>query len=104
MDLLHDRVQKLYWKFLVPSIGGAMVVSLYNFVDTIAIGQGVGPNGTAACAVFLPLFWIAEFIGLLCGMGSAPIDYSAITCVAVGDAPETVHITVEGNDVAVEFN
>ena len=71
MDLLHDRVQKLYWKFLVPSIGGAMVVSLYNFVDTIAIGQGVGPNGTAACAVFLPLFWIAEFIGLLCGIGGS---------------------------------
>lgn len=43
-------------------------------------------------------------IGLLCGMGAAPIDYSAITCVAVGNAPETVHITVEGNDVAVEFN
>ena len=42
-------------------------------------------------------------IGLLCGMGSAPIDYSAITCVAVGDAPETVLITVEGNTVDVEF-
>ena len=71
MDLLNDNVKKLYWKFLVPSIGGAMVVSLYNFVDTIAIGQGVGPNGTAACAVFLPLFWIAEFIGLLCGIGGS---------------------------------
>ena len=71
MDLLNDNVKKLYWKFRVPSIGGAMVVSLYNFVDTIAIGQGVGPNGTAACAVFLPLFWIAEFIGLLCGIGGS---------------------------------
>ena len=42
-------------------------------------------------------------IGLLCGMGSAPIDYSAITCTAVGDAPETVLITVDGNTVEVEF-
>ena len=42
-------------------------------------------------------------IGLLCGMGSAPIDASAITCVAVGSAPENVRITVEGNTVQVEF-
>ena len=43
-------------------------------------------------------------IGLLCGMGSAPIDYSAITCVPVGNAPENVVITVDGNSVEVAFN
>ena len=42
-------------------------------------------------------------IGLLCGMGSAPIDYSEITCAAVGDAPETVVITVSDNAVTLEF-
>jgi hypothetical protein len=43
-------------------------------------------------------------IGLLCGMGTAPIDYSAITCVPVGNAPENVVITVDGNSVEVAFN
>lgn len=71
MDLLQDNIKKLYWKFLLPAVGGALVVAAYNFVDTIAIGQGVGPNGTAACAVFIPIFCLAEFIGLLCGIGGS---------------------------------
>ncbi len=43
-------------------------------------------------------------IGLLCGMGDASvIDYSGITCKAVGDNPESVVLSVEGNEVTVEF-
>jgi len=42
-------------------------------------------------------------IGLLCGTGAAPVDYSGITCTAVGDAPESVNITVTDNTVTVEF-
>lgn len=71
MDLIKDDVRKLFYKLLIPSIGGAVVVAAYSFVDTIAIGQGVGPNGTAACAVFLPIFTIADFIGILCGTGGS---------------------------------
>ena len=71
MDLIKDDVRKLFYKLLIPSIGGAAVVAAYSFVDTIAIGQGVGPNGTAACAVFLPIFTIADFIGILCGTGGS---------------------------------
>ena len=42
-------------------------------------------------------------IGLICGMGTTDIDPAGITCEAVGDAPETVVITVNGTDVTVEF-
>ena len=43
-------------------------------------------------------------IGLLCGMGNAGIIPDAqITCVATGEEPENVKITVEGNEVTVEF-
>ena len=42
-------------------------------------------------------------IGVLCGMGSVPVDPAGITCEAVGDAPETVNITVADNTVTVEF-
>lgn len=43
-------------------------------------------------------------IGLLCGMGDpGVIDYSEITCEAVGDKPESVKITVNGNSVEAEF-
>lgn len=42
-------------------------------------------------------------IGLICGMGSTDIDPTGITCAAVGDAPETVLIAVEGQTVSVSF-
>ena len=38
-------------------------------------------------------------------MGSdSKLDPSGITCVAVGDAPETVNITVNGNTVTLEIS
>lgn len=44
-------------------------------------------------------------IGLVCGMGSdSKLDPSGITCEAVGDAPETVNITVNGNTVTLEIS
>ena len=42
-------------------------------------------------------------IGLLCGMGSVDIDPAGITWAAVGSAPESVVITVDGQNVTVEF-
>lgn len=43
-------------------------------------------------------------IGLLCGMGDATVVADAeITCVAVGEEPEKVQITVNGNEVTLEF-
>ena len=36
-------------------------------------------------------------------MGTTDIDYSGITCEAVGDKPESVIITVNGSAVTVEF-
>ncbi len=71
MDILKDNPLKLFWKYLIPSIGGALVVTIYSFIDTIAVGQSVGANGTAAIAVITPLFQIAAFVGILCGTGGS---------------------------------
>ncbi len=71
MDLLNGKVSKLYYSFLIPAVSSAIAVAAYSLVDTIAIGQGVGANGTAACAIVLPIFSIASFIALLCGIGGS---------------------------------
>ena len=42
-------------------------------------------------------------IGLLCGMGSAPIDTSGILCQGCGDNAESVEITVTDGEVTVAF-
>ena len=71
MNLLNDNTKKLFIKFLIPAVSSAVAVAIYSFVDTIVIGQDVGPNGTAACAVLLPVFTMASFVALLCGVGGS---------------------------------
>lgn len=77
MDLLNGNVRKHFIKFLVPAISSAVAVAAYSLIDTIAIGQGVGADGTAACAILLPVFSIASFIGLLCGIGGCVLRSQA---------------------------
>ena len=71
MDLLSSDIKQLYRKYLLTSVGSAMVVSIYSFADTIAVGQAVGPMGTAAIAVLNPFFSIMVFLGILCGIGGS---------------------------------
>lgn len=71
MNLLKDNPKKIFFRFLVPAVSSAVAVAIYSFVDTIVIGQDMGPNGTAACAVLLPVFTLASFIALLFGVGGA---------------------------------
>lgn len=51
MNLLKDNPNKVFFKFLIPAVSSAIAVAIYSFVDTIVIGQDMGPDGTAACAV-----------------------------------------------------
>lgn len=71
MSFLTYDIKKLYSKYLLASIGSATVMSIYSFVDTIAVGQAVGPMGTAAIAVLNPFFSIMVFLGILCGIGGS---------------------------------
>ena len=57
--------------FAVPSILAMLVSSLYNIVDQIFIGQGVGYLGNAATNVAYPLTTICLAIALLIGIGGA---------------------------------
>lgn len=71
MDLLKESIKKLYLKFLLPSLFSALVTTIYSFVDTIAIGQGVGTDGAAACAIIFPIMGVASLFGFLCGIGGS---------------------------------
>ncbi len=68
---LTDSIGSLYFRYLIPSLGGALATSVYSFVDTIAVGQACGPDGAAAIAVINPFFAIMCFIGLLFGIGGS---------------------------------
>lgn len=58
-------------KFAVPAVVSMLVSALYNIVDQIFIGQGVGMLGNAATNIAFPVSIIATATALLLGIGSA---------------------------------
>lgn len=67
----YEPLPKLLRSYAVPSVIAMLVSSLYNIVDQIFIGQGVGYLGNAATNVAYPLTTICLSIALLIGIGSA---------------------------------
>ena len=70
-QLGYEKISTLLRKFALPSITSTLVGSLYNIVDQIFIGQGVGYLGNAATNVSYPFSTICLAIALLVGIGSA---------------------------------
>ena len=64
-------VGKLIAKFAIPAIISMLVSALYNIVDQIFIGQGVGMLGNAATNVAFPITILSTATALLLGIGSA---------------------------------
>ena len=63
-------VERLLWNYSMPAIVGIVVMSLYNIVDRIFIGQGVGPDAIAGLAITFPVMNLATALGMLIGAGS----------------------------------
>ncbi len=70
-NLGEGSVGKLLYKLAVPAIVANIVNALYNVVDQIFIGQGVGYLGNAATNIAFPLVTLCLAIGLMIGIGSA---------------------------------
>ena len=66
-----EPVGKLMGKYAVPCIISLLVAALYNIVDQIFIGQGVGMLGNAATNIAFPVSIICTATALLLGIRSA---------------------------------
>ncbi len=69
--LATEKVSILIAKFAIPAIISMLVSSLYNIVDQIFIGQGVGMLGNAATNIAFPITTFCTATALLLGIGSA---------------------------------
>lgn len=69
--LAVDSVWKLLGKYAIPCVISLLVNSLYNMVDQIFIGQGVGYLGNGATNIIYPLTVIVLSIALMLGDGGA---------------------------------
>ena len=66
-----EKESKLLINFAIPCIISMLVTALYNIVDQIFIGQGVGMLGNAATNIAFPLSTTCTAIALLLGIGCA---------------------------------
>ena len=67
----YERIGKLLTTYAIPSIISLIINSLYNMVDQIFIGQGVGFLGNGATNIIAPISTIAIAIATLFGDGLA---------------------------------
>ena len=72
-ELGTENVGKLLKQYAMPAIVAMAATSLYNMVDSIFIGQGVGPMAIAGLAVTFPLMNLSIAFGTLVGVGAATL-------------------------------
>ena len=70
-ELGTEKIGRLLKQYALPAIIAQTAASLYNMVDSIFIGQGVGPLAISGLAVTFPLMNLSTAFGTLVGAGAA---------------------------------
>ena len=73
LALANEPIKTLLWKFAVPAMTGMFVMSLYNVVDMIFVGRGVGALAIAGVSVVFPLQMFTMAVGMMIGMGTSSL-------------------------------
>ncbi|MDD4645771.1 MAG: MATE family efflux transporter [Bacteroidales bacterium] len=92
-----DRLGKLLIQYSVPAIVATAAASLYNIIDRIFIGHGVGPLAISGLALTFPLMNITAAFGAMVGVGS-----SAMVSIRLGQHDRRGATLILGN--AVKLN
>ncbi|MBR4975122.1 MAG: MATE family efflux transporter, partial [Bacteroidales bacterium] len=72
-ELGTEKISKLLRQYALPAIIAMTASSLYNMVDAIFIGQGVGPLAISGLAVTFPFMNLATAFGTLVGVGASTL-------------------------------
>jgi len=72
-NLDDKNIGKLLFKLSFPATVGMMVMSFYNVVDTIFIGQGVGTDGIGGVVLSFPIQMVVGAVGQMIGIGGASL-------------------------------
>ena len=70
-ELGTEKIGVLLKQYALPAIIAQTASSLYNMVDSIFIGQGVGPLAISGLAVTFPLMNLSTAFGTLVGVGAS---------------------------------
>lgn len=70
-ELETKSIGHLLWIYALPSVISQILASIYNIVDRIFIGHGVGALAIAGLAITMPIMNIIHALGSLIGVGSS---------------------------------
>lgn len=91
-QLGEEKVSKLLLKFSVPAIVGMLVNALYNVVDRIFIGNGVGSVGIAGITIGFPIMLVTMAFSMLIGLGA-----NALISIRLGEQRKKEAELILGN-------
>ena len=97
-ELGTERIPKLLKQYAVPAIIAMTASSLYNMVDAIFIGHGVGPYAISGLALTFPFMNLAAAFGTLVGVGA-----STMASMLLGQKNYDIARKVLGNVVVLNF-
>lgn len=89
-----DKLSTLLMQYAMPAIIAQVAASLYNIVDSIFVGQGVGPLAITGLALTMPMMNLTAAFGAMVGAGSA-----ALTSIRLGQGNKTAAENILGNVV-----
>lgn len=73
-SLMNDKsIGRLLWQFSWPTIVGMLCSALYNIVDRIFVGRGVGSLAIAATTVAFPIMMTFMALSMLIGVGATAL-------------------------------
>ena len=72
-EVLNGNIFKVWAKFIIASVVGVVLNTIYTMVDGIFIGQGVGEVGLAGVNIAWPAVTLVVGIGLMIGIGTSSI-------------------------------
>jgi putative MATE family efflux protein len=95
-QLGEEKISSLLLKFSIPAITGMLVNALYNVVDRIFVGQGVGKNAIAGITIGFPLMIVMMAFGMLVGLGA-----SSLVSIRMGEHKKAEAERIVGNGLTL---
>lgn len=80
------RENKLFFRYVGPSMASMLIAGSFSIVDTIFLGQGTGKSGLAAVALTWPLVMLFSAVGDMIGTGAAVLISQSCGCGDTADA------------------
>ena len=97
-ELGTQPIGKLLMQYAIPAIIAMTASSIYNMVDSIFIGQGVGPLAISGLAITFPFMNLGAAFGAMVGVGA-----STLISVKLGQRDYDTAQTVLGNVITLNL-